>query len=618
MMRTMRAIAPWIMLIVAVAFVGWMVFEVGMDVQGQTGGIPQSIARVNGRGIDATMFDARVRLAQENQRQQGLPSPVTLEDWRELQDAVLEQMVLELLLEEEYRRRGITVSDEEVREALLNFPPPEVQQAPDFQTEGQFDLEKYQRYIQSLAGEATIPLEQQYREQIRQAKFQTQITDDLHLSDAKLWRIFRDRNDSVTADLVALVPSVVVREETVSLSDDDLAQYYRRNREDFTQPPQAYLSFVALSRRANADDSVAALQRANAVRNEIVSGVDFAEIAERESADSVSAAEGGDLGEVELGQFVPAFEQAALALRPGEISQPILTQFGYHVIRLESRSGTKFRARHVLVPIELFGAHLDEVDRQADSLDLFAAELDDPTVLDTVAADLGLSVAQAPPLVQGNRMQLGRFLVPDVHIWAFEATDGQTSQVIETDWAYYVFRVDSVLSEQVPPLDQIRDQVRREALRESQWEGTRDVAQRARDLVAAGADLQQVADSFGVQVQRVGPFTRLTPPPALGDAPDAIGAAFGLSVGQVGGSFEAEFAIYFVEPLRMVFADTLAFEEQKPQLLSELAQQVRNARVQLVLAAMRDQANVEDQREELERARRRAQSQQVPGSPLGF
>ncbi|MDH3458359.1 MAG: peptidyl-prolyl cis-trans isomerase [Gemmatimonadota bacterium] len=618
MMRTMRAIAPWIMLIVAVAFIGWMVFEVGMDVQGQTGGIPQSIARVNGRGIDATMFDARVRIAQENQRQQGVPSPTTLEDWRELQDAVLEQMVLELLLEEEYRRRGITVSDDEVREALLNFPPPEVQQAPDFQTEGQFDLEKYQRYIQSLAGEATIPLEQQYREQIRQAKFQTRITDDLHVSDAKLWRIFRDRNDSVTADLIALVPSVVIREETVSLSDDDLAQYYRRNREDFTQPPQAYLSFVALSRRANADDSVAALQRANAVRDEILGGADFAEVAQRESADTISAAEGGDLGEVESGQFVPAFEQAALALRPGEISQPILTQFGYHIIRLESKRGSTFHARHVLIPIELVGAHLDQVDRRADSLDLFAAEFDDPTVLDTVAADLGLSVAQAPPLLQGNRLQLGRFLVPDVHIWAFEATKGQTSQVIETDWAYYVFRADSVLPERVPPLDQIRDQVRREALLERQWEGTREVASRTRELVAAGADLQTVADSFAVRVQRVGPFTRLTPPPALGDAPDALGAAFGLNVGQVGGPFESEFAIYFVEPLRKVFADSDAFEAQKAELLSQVAQQARNARVQLVIAAMREQADVVDQREELERARRRAQSQQVPGSPLGF
>jgi peptidyl-prolyl cis-trans isomerase D len=618
MMRTMRAIAPWIMLIVAVAFVGWMVFDVGMDVRGQTGGVPQAIAIVNGRSIDPVLFDARVRMAQENQRLQGLPSPTTLEEWRELQDAVLEQMYVEILLEAEYRRRGITASDSEVREALLNFPPPELREAPDFQTEGQFDIEKYRRYIRSLAGEATIPLEEQYREQIRQAKFQARITEDLHISDAKLWRIYRDRNDSATADLIALVPSVVVREQTVTLSDDDLEQYYRENRDQFEQPPQAFLSFVAVPRRADAADSAAALERARALREEIVSGVDFAEVALRESADSVSRIDGGDLGEVGLGQFVPEFERAALALRPGQISQPILTQFGYHIIRLESRRDTSFTARHVLVPIELYGEHLDQVDRRADSLDLFGAEMDDPTALDTVAADLGLPLSAAPPLTEGNRLQLGRFVVPDVHIWAFEADEGQTSAVIETDWAYYVFRLDSLMSERVPPLEQISDQVRRLALQEKQMAGTREVAVRVRELLDGGADLQRVADSLDLRVQRVGPFTRVTPPPALRDSPEAIGAIFGLGVGQTAGPFESDLALYFVETLRKTFADRTTFEEQKTALLTDLIQQVRNARVQLVIAAMRDEANIVDQREELERARRRAQNQQIPGSPLGF
>jgi len=619
MMKTMRSIAPWIMLIVAVSFVGWMVFEVGMDVQGQSGGVPQSVVTVNGRGIDPQVFDARVRMEQDLQRQQGLPSSTTLEEWRDLQDAVMEQMIVELLLEEEYRRRGITATDREVRDAMLNVPPPDLQGAPEFQTEGQFDIAKYRRYIQSLAGELTIPLENQYREQIRQAKLQAQISEDVQVSNAKLWRIYQDQNDSVTVDVLALVPSVVAREQTIEVSDEAIETYYRENQEEFERPPQAFVSFVAISRRANGEDSVAAFQRAQDLRQEIMQGADFADVARRESADSVSRAEGGDLGERGLGQFVAPYEEAALALRPGEISHPVLSQFGYHIIRLESRADTSYLSSHILVPIEAYGDHLDEIDRQADSLDLFAAELDDPTVLDTVAADLGLPVAQAPGLYQGNRMQLGRFLVPDIHIWAFEATEGQTSQVIETEWAYYVFRVDSVLTEQVPPLDEIRTNVRRMALQQIQWEQTRALAEEVQAAVAGGADLQQAAAQFELNVQQAGPFTRLTPATAIRESPDAIGAAFGLDVTKVGGPYESQFGLFFVEPIRKVFADSTEFETGRGLMLAQLIQQATQQRVQLVVNSLREQADVVDNRQALEAARRQAANQQIPGgSPLGF
>jgi hypothetical protein len=296
----------------------------------------------------------------------------------------------------------------------------------------------------------------------------------------------------------------------------------------------------------------------------------------------------------------------------------VLSQFGYHIIRLESRADTSYHSSHILVPIEPYGDHLDEIDRQADSLDLFAAELDDPTVLDTTAADLGLPVAEAPGLFQGNRLQLGRFVVPDVHIWAFEATEGQTSQVIETEWAYYVFRLDSVLAEQVAPLDEIRTNVRRMAMRQIQWERTRALAEEVRAAAAGGADLQQVAAQFELNVQQVGPFTRLNPAPAIRDAPDAIGAAFGLDVTQVGGPYESQFGLFFVEPTRKFFADSVEFETGRGLMLAQLIQQATQQRVQLVVNSLREQANVVDNRQALEAARRQVANQQQPGSPLGF
>ncbi len=619
MMRTMRGIAPWIMVIVAVSFVGWMVFEVGMDVGGQTsGGAANEVVRVNGRSIDLQTFYTAVRNAQELRRQQGIPTGFTLEEQRELEDAVVEQLIQEILLEQEYRRRGISASDREVRDALLNAPLPELQQVPEFQTDGQFDLAKYQRYLRSGADpNFALALEARYRQEIPRYKFLDRITSDVYVSDAKLWRIYRDRNDSVVTDVVALVPQVAVPEASISLSEADLERYYRANRAEFERPAQAFLSFAAVSRRPIASDSAHALERAQSIRQELLDGADFAEVATRESADSASRSEGGDLGEVPLGTFVPAFETAALALRPGQISEPVLTQFGYHVIRLESKRDTVLHARHILVPIELHGEHLAQVDRQADSLDFFAAEAEDPQALDDVAAGLGVPVAAAPPLYQGNRMQLGRFVVPDVHLWAFEAQPGQLSQVIESAWAFYVFRLDSLRPASVPRLQEIREEVTRGAMLERQWTETRALAQRIGGAIRDGADLAKVADSFRVRVQRVGPFTRLAPSPAVSQVPEAIGAAFGAPVGRARGPFESDVGIFFVEPIRRTFADSAAFAAQKDEMHARLIQQARQARIQLILTAMRDQATVSDRRREIERLSQQQQNQPFP-SPLGF
>ena len=619
MMRTMRSIAPWIMAIVAVSFVGWMVFEVGMDARGQSSGaVLDEVARVNGRKIDAQTFYAAVRQAQEMQRQQGAPPTTTLEEQRQLEEEVLEQLVQQILLEDEYRRQEITVTDDELRQALRFAPLPELREVEIFQTEGQFDLAKYQRYLLSGADpNFALALEQRYREQLPRIKYFERIAQGANISSAKLWQVYRDQNDSVTATVVALVPAVLVPDDEIEVTEDDLRAYYDAHADQYEQPAQAHLSYVTTSREPNAADSATALARARAIREEIVAGTDFEAVAARESADSANRDLGGDLGEAERGAFAPPFEEAALALRPGQLSQPVLTRFGYHIIRLESRDGDTYHPRHILVPIEPYGEHLEIVDRQADSLDMLAADQDDPTILDSVAVDMGIEVQPAPRLRQGTRMVIGGEFVPDVGVWAFESQPGQSSTVIETRSAYYVFRLDSVIPAGIAPLEQVVDQVRRDAATEKKWQRTRELAQAIADAVDGGTSLEQAAEQHRAQARPIGPFTRADPGPALAQAPEAVGAAFGLSLGEVGGPFESEFAIFLVEPTRIRYADSTAFAAQFGDMRNQSLQQARQARLQLVLASVRQSADVVDSRRELQLAQQ--QQQQLPNqSPLGF
>jgi peptidyl-prolyl cis-trans isomerase D len=619
MMRTMRASAKWIMGVVAFLFVGWMIYGYGMDITGRGSARQNVIARVNGRPIDAQTFYQAVRNEQERMRQQQQAAPSTLEGQRQLENDVLEQLVQNMVLRDELNRRGITVTDQEIRDAAQTSPPPEVLELPEFQTEGRFDMQKYQRFISSSADpNFLLALEARYRDELPRVKLMEQLTAGIFVSDAELWQEYRDRHDSVTVAALALVPQPGVTDSATQVSEAEIEAYYRDHRKDFERPATAYLSFIAVSRRANAADSAAALARAKAVRQEIASGADFADVAKRESADSTSRVKGGDLGDVPRGSFIPAFEQAALALRPGQLSEPVLTQYGYHIIKLQSRTDSTIHAWHILIPIEPYGEHLAEVEAQADTLDLFAAEQDDPTALDNVGRRLGVPVAQAPKLLEGDRLQLGRFLIGDAGIWAFGgAQPGQTSPVIETDWAYYVFRLDSLTPAGVAPLAEVKADVTQlaQAVRLKQ-ELARTAAEVA-DRIKAGASLEDVAARRGLTVHTFGPFTRYTPPAALQGAPEVIGAAFRLRVGETGGPYPTDYATYFLRSLKKKLADSAVFAGGIDTLRASAQRQASQARLQLVFASLRQSADVKDLRKELEQAQRAAQAAAPTPSPRG-
>ena len=105
MMRAMRSFAKWIMGVLAVAFVGWMVFDVGMGISGGTYQPGDAVAKVNGTSIELQAFYNAVRDAQERQRRESGNTPVTREDQKALEDAVLEGLVQQVLLLDEFKRR---------------------------------------------------------------------------------------------------------------------------------------------------------------------------------------------------------------------------------------------------------------------------------------------------------------------------------------------------------------------------------------------------------------------------------------------------------------------------------------------------------------------------------
>ncbi len=528
MMQAFRNAAKPVVILITVTFMIWMV----VDLSGITGsgGIfsRTTVGSINGDAVDLRTYQQAVQNA-TTQRQQQVSRSLTLQETQQVRDQVWEGFVQSAVLHDEISKRHISVTPDEVAQLIAQVPPPEIQQAPDFQTNGQFDPSKYQAWLGSAVGQQYIPyLEQQYRDEILRAKLLRNVTADVFLSDAALWERYRDQNESVTIALTPLVPNRVIPDSAVQVEPAEVDAYYQAHKDEFDRPATAYLSYLAVSRVLDASDSAAALAHARDLRQEIEGGAPFDEVAKRESADQGSAQQGGDLGTFARGDMVKPFEDAAFSLPLNTLSEPVKSDFGYHLIEVTKRTTDSVTARHILVPFELAGAHRDLVDAQADSLEQLAADRLDPTALDSAARALKLPIGQAAPLQEGASVAIGQELVTDAGIWAFQAKVGETSPVIEAPDAYYVFRVDSLHEAGIPSLDKIRDGVAAAVIEAKKDTLALAKAQELVRRVLGGERLAAASDAMGLQHREFPPFTRIQPPLPN---PQLIGTSFGLPVG---------------------------------------------------------------------------------------
>jgi peptidyl-prolyl cis-trans isomerase D len=596
MMQAFRNAAKPLMVVVAITFFAWLV----LDLSGITGGTGlltrTSVGKVNGRSIDARTYQNIVQQSIDA-RQKQTPGTMGLEDYQQVRDQVWDQIVQSTVLDAEYRRRGISVSDDEVVQAIRTSPLPEFRNVPEFQTDSQFDLGKYQRWLTSSVAQQYLPsLEAQYREELQRSKLLRVVTSDIYLSDAALWEHYRDEHETVKVGLTAIVPRNAVPDSSVKVSDAEIAAYYKAHRDEFKRPRTAYLSYVALPRVTTSADTAAVRARADSARQEILGGVPFADVARRESADSASAVKGGDLGEWTKGSMDPAFDSAAFALPLRTLSQPVLSRYGFHLIEITSRKGNKAKGRHILFPIEVTGAHRDQLDAQADTLEHLGAERSDPAALDTVARALKLPIGRAAPLQQGAKVELGPLVIADAGVWAFQTKPHSTSPVIESPWAYYVFRLDSIQPAGVPTLAEIKSSVARVARDQKKWDAAREIAKAYVKRLEGGSTMAQAAAAMKLPHREFGPFSRINPPLTN---PIVVGTAFGLKVGQRSGILDTKDGIYVIEALAHTKADSTKFVKDLEEYRNRILNLARQERVRNYLTALRNAAKIVDNRDKV-------------------
>jgi peptidyl-prolyl cis-trans isomerase D len=602
-LQAFRGSAKIVFWIIFISFVGVFLFAEtsGLTSRGITRGT--SVGSVDGVDITYDRWDTQVRALSAQEQQRRGAGNLTQDDMRRIEDIAFQQIVDSILLAREYQRRGITVTDREIQYAAVSMPHPDLAQNPDLQTEGRFDPEKYQRLLQSpMARQQGLTqfLEQYYRTEIPRQKLFEQIAAGVYLTDARLWRIWQDERDSARVSYVAFRPAVVP-DSAARVTDDEIRRYFDSHRSDFGERPgRAVLSLISIARPITAADSAATRERALALRAEILGGVPFDTVARRESSDSASAAQGGLLGTVARGAFVPEFDRVAFALRPGEVSQPALTQFGYHLIKVDAKKGDSITVRHILLPITQSDSSAQRITTLADSVADVAAAAEDPTRLDSAARRFNLPVARAVATEGEPLMWNGRY-VQDLGAWAFRGSRvGDISDIVDAPDAFYLARIDSLDAGGAIELDDVREEIRRTLINRKKVDALEPRARRITDAVVSGKTLEQAAQENGATVEKTGLFTRVSLVPGIGRLNEAVGAAFGLPVGATSQPIKTDDGVFVIRVDARVNADRAAWEAQKDQQRQQLLLRLRRQRIQDFVTALRKEADVDDRRADVQ------------------
>ncbi len=295
-------------------------------------------AKVNGRAVAPADFEQQYGQLARMYQQQGGGELDALFRTR-LRQMALDQVVQRELVEQEAHHQGIAVSDEELNAAVHAIPA--------FQSVGRFDLELYKRAVANAYG-TTGAFEERLRKDLVYSRMMALLRSSARVTEDEVRDAYLADNDRVTLEL-ARFPYAAARQEVVPTDaqvKDFIARngprieaFYKDNPGRFDQKKRVRARHILVKADdpagAGAAKGDVAKARIDALAARVKKGEDFAKVASEASDDPGSRERGGDLGFFSAGVMAKAFEDAAMKMKPGEVSEPVRTQFGWHLIKVE-------------------------------------------------------------------------------------------------------------------------------------------------------------------------------------------------------------------------------------------------------------------------------------------
>ena len=466
---------------------------------------------------------------------------------------MVDQMVTERAMAMEAERLGYQVSDADVADSIR-------QMVPSLFPDGKFVGKETYAAMLAQQNMTIDQFEADLKRQVAISRFRDIAMEGTIVTPAEIEAAFRKKNDKIKVEWVKLtadkykgesqptaqeiqdfykanisrytVPekrnlTVLTADEArmaagLNITDADLQRAYDQNKEAFRTPERVKARHILLKTQGKPASEEAAIRaKAEGLLKQLRAGADFAKLAKENSEDPGSAANGGDLGDwITHGQMVPEFDKAIFALKPGEISDLVKTQYGYHIVQTLARQDAGMRTFAEVkgdLAAQYRKQRASELMQQASDR-AQAALQKDPQHPEKVAAELNMQLVRVPNFLAGGT-------IGDMPANAeFDQSvanlrKGEVSQPVTVNNKVVVAVVDEVIPSYPSTFEEVQSQVRDTIVTNR---AAVAVQKHANELLekakAMGGDLQKAAKSMGLEVKTSGDVDRSGSIEGLGTA----------------------------------------------------------------------------------------------------
>ena len=600
MFKLLRSKAKFFYWIIAISFILFMGLT-NMGGQGcqtslQKGPAPGVIGSVNGTKIHAQEYDRYYRSLLAQMRQQSPNRDLNPNQYANARQRAWDDIVRSRIMDQAIMDNKIKVTDEELLDRFENNPPPQVLVNFRNPETGQIDMDLYYQALKDPEVDWS-GIENYVRDLMRREKLKEFLTADITVSEDEIRKEYIRQTGRAVVEYTGAVYRNI--KDDYSPSDEEISAWYESHQDDYQQPARARCEFVRFPKEPSEADYADILQFINEIREEIVSGTKTFEEAAADYSDDPSASRGGDLGTFDRKRMVPAFTEVAFSLPEGEISQPVKTRFGYHLIQVieqhkDEVTGEVFEvhARHILLKVVPGTETLAMINEKAQE---FADRVDGASFASTAQAE-GLDLSTPAPFAEGRDIPGLSFSLAGAN-WAHHAQEGKISQVFENEDCFYVVHALGVIPAGVGSLEEVRNQVSFAVTREHQHQlglellnpvvGKIQMGEAMADAAAGTELFYAVSDTFGVNdnVRNVGYGTEFNEL--------AINGEVGLLIPEVA----TPSGVFALIPLWIKPFDEADFESRRSGIQTALLARKQNEYVENWLQEQVAAADIKDYRQ---------------------
>jgi peptidyl-prolyl cis-trans isomerase D len=575
--------------LIAVVFVFW-----GVSAIRERPG--SKIAYVNGDLISGLEYDAVYReMLDALQKQYKDYWSDNLIEVFQIKQRALDRLIDKRLISQEAAKLGLKITDKEIEEAILAYPA--------FQINGEFDEGRYRsllsynrmepsdfesgirlellgdkinHFIKSffpLTDEEVLSYYTYQKEKIRIAfvSFKPEeFRGKMEVKEEEKRKYFKENQEryrvpeKIKISYLTFAPSNFLRQ--VNVTEKEIVDYYDLNQEKYTTPEQVKARHILLKVEANAsateDEKIK--EKAFELLKRITGGEDFISLAKAYSQDT-SASEGGDLGFFKRGQMVKPFEESAFSLKNGEVSEPVRTKFGWHLIKVEDKKSASVKALTDVrdeIEAKIKGVIAQDLahERALDSLDQMPYSAD----ISTYAGQLGLKSEETDYFVRGGPIPgIGNDEKLTKSIASLE--EGEISEVIQYNGNSYIIQIADIKESYIPEMTEVKEQLDKDFEEHLSLLAAKNTAEHYLEELRSGANWSEFISNKGLEVEETEFFSREETTPKIGYAPELSEAIFSLSPEKryPDKVFEVNNKIYIVRWLTKKGIDKEVFDKEK-------------------------------------------------------